>query len=309
MRDLKKRTRLGFRMMARNIGVAWDIENPEKIEEDMKAKLGEFITSSKKVDKFAVLAFDGAYDEQGEIIHESSVMMTTNEKLYEFAGKYKDRVLPAPSINPQRKDAMEQLELAVAQGSVLIKLLPGIQLIDLGDPKFKKFFEAVAESELPLLVHIGQEYAFPGMKLIDEYNTFEKLEQALQIGCKVIGAHNGGYALTQKGEIERIQQLKQYLEKYPNLYLDNSAMIAIHRRRSMISLLGDDLLQERTFFGTDFPVPNFPSVFMDKFGVAKYRELSRISNPFDRDVETKRALGLSEESFHRFGEMLSKRSK
>lgn len=260
------------------------------------------IVNESKVDKTVLFGFDGAYDNNGEMIMKHSVLVTPNAEVYRVV-KENNKFLPGPSINPMRKDALEQLEIAKEQKAVLIKFLPGKMLFDPSDKKFTKFYEKAKELDLIILSHVGQEHALPGMKIVNSLNKLEKLELMLEIGCKVIVAHGGGYSWFR--EKQRFAKVVAWLEKYPKMYIDNSALSSAHRKVTMYSILNNELAHSRTIFGTDFPVPNYPEPFIFKLGREKVNELKAISNPIDRDIEIKKALGFSDDSFRRLSELIS----
>ena len=59
--------------------------------------------------------------------------------------------LPAVSIHPARPDAMEELEKCLEGGAAMMKLLPNCHEVDCSDPRFRRFWERMAEAGLPLL--------------------------------------------------------------------------------------------------------------------------------------------------------------
>jgi predicted TIM-barrel fold metal-dependent hydrolase len=64
------------------------------------------------------------------------------------------------SVNPCRPNALQRLETAKQQGSVLVKWIPAIMAIDPADPALVHFYRKLIELDLPPLVHVGQERSF-----------------------------------------------------------------------------------------------------------------------------------------------------
>ena len=76
-------------------------------------------------------------------------------------------------------------------------------------------------------------------------------------------------------------------------------------------LVRDPLLQGRLLYGTDMPLPQTPvesPLFHARaLGWARAMELTRIANPWDRDLLLKQALGVPEAVFSLPGRMLVRR--
>jgi hypothetical protein len=75
-------------------------------------------------------------------------------------GKYLDchhNLLFGASINPKRKNALEEVAQAKQDGAVLIKWIPSIMDFDPADTAFIPFYLAMKRARLPLLTHTGTE--------------------------------------------------------------------------------------------------------------------------------------------------------
>src|SRR5690606_37639414 len=75
--------------------------------------------------------------------------------VFEACRRHRGLLLPGPSINPNRRDALERLEECIEGGAALIKWLPAAQGIDPSSPRLADFYTRMAEAGLPLLVHSG----------------------------------------------------------------------------------------------------------------------------------------------------------
>ncbi len=276
----------------------------EELNKAIHARVVDIINGSA-ADHVVTLAFDGVYDAQGKELFDKSLLHIPNEQVYALAQAHK-KVLAGPSINPTRKDALEELHKAADNNAALVKLHPCVQLYDARLPEFRPFYKLAAELGLPLLVHVGFEIAVPGMEIRHEFTGLDQVIPMLDEGCTVIAAHGGGGTL--RGEKKWFSNVLDMLEQYPELYLDNSALMRVHRKVRVFSLLESELALERLAFGTDFPVTPTPEVFARKLGVKKARELRHMENPLDMDIELKRALGFPEETFSRGYDIISSKA-
>jgi hypothetical protein len=66
----------------------------------------------------------------------------------------------------------------------------------------------------------------------------------------------------------------------------------------------DPLSVSRLVHGSDWPVPQSPWWFAGRLGLGAILRLRRIGNPLQRDLETKRALGLPAAVFRRGARLL-----
>jgi len=92
------------------------------------------------------------------------------------------------SIHPYRTDALERLADALAAGAVAVKWLPSAMNIDLRDPRCRPFYDRLAQSGRPLIVHCGEERAVPGAGR-DELGNPLHVRHALARGVTVVIAH------------------------------------------------------------------------------------------------------------------------
>ena len=293
--------KVGIRVFAKNLGIKYS-NDTKKVNQKCKDKVTKLVNESK-VDHVVLLGLDARYDNQGKLIQRKSIIYACNKDVYELA-KSNDKILAGPSINPKRKDAKKQLEIAYDNKAALIKQLPGLQ--DFLPKKYKQFYRLAAKLKLPILLHVGQEHSTPGTKLNKQALKIDNLIPALDAGCTVIAPHGGGYSLfNDKKEFEKINYL---LKKYPNLYLDNSALSTPHRRGRFFTLLQNKLALSRTLFGTDYPVYCMPFSFIDKIGLSNSIKLSKIKNQIDIDIELKKLIGYPNKSFSLGYDVINKES-
>src|SRR5262249_15721991 len=132
----------------------------------------------------------------------------------------------------------------------MMKCLPNCQNIDCSSPRYRRFWERMAEAKLPLLAHTGGEHTLPVLRR--EFSNPEVLKLPLECGVTVIAAHCG----TKSGLFDReyFDVFAQMTSRYENLYGDTSAFnVPIrgrHVRKCMAPGLADHMIH-----GSDVPVP------------------------------------------------------
>jgi len=259
-------------------------------------KISEQLDESEKISAAVILALDGVVDESGRLDLERTEVYIPNEFVARETAKYPNLLFGA-SINPYRPDALERLETVRSQGAVLLKWLPSIQHIDPADERLIPFYLKLKELGLPLLVHTGYERSFTRAR--HDVADPRRLELPLSLGVTVIAAHA---ATTGKSEGEdNMERLLAMLPLYPNLYADISSLTQLNKLGYLTRLLRRPEVRGRLVYGTDFPLINTalvsPWYFPFDLTWSQMRALSRIGNPWDRDVELKRALGVPPEVF------------
>lgn len=293
--------KLVFRYLRWRFGIGVE-ELQGSVDQDWPARIAELIRTSE-LDRAAVLGFDGAYDASGWLDERRSQMIVPPSWVFEVCRRHPAELLPAPSINPFRADALERLEECVEGGAVLLKWLPSAQGIDVASPKISPFYRRLAEVRIPLLVHSGGgENTFD--ELDPELNDVRKLRVPLDAGVVVICAHSGAPVVLSRRP-DQTPILKEMLAEYPDLWVDNSGMANPTRFPSLPRAAADPVLRDRTLYGSDFPIPVNAAYYLRRLGGRQVRALERERNPFDRDVRLKRALGYPDESLTRADSVLA----
>jgi uncharacterized protein len=287
---------LGLRML-------WGI-SAESLDMDCDQQWAERLAGlvrSSQLDHAVALGFDGVYGEHGRLDLRRSQLIVPPSWVFKVCERFPE-LLPGPSINPHRHDALERLEECVAAGAVLIKWLPLSQGINPASPRISEYYEILARASVPLLIHMGGERTF--RTLSPELNDVRLLTAPLDAGVPVICAHSGTRILL-SNERDQLPVLRGLLADYPHLWLDNSGMANPGRFAHLPRLARDPTFHERTLYGSDFPVPANSVYFLPRLGLRAVLRLERERNLLDRDIETKRALGYPDATLHRAGEVLS----
>jgi len=203
-------------------------------------------------------------------------------------------------VNPQRKDALDELERVHALGTVALKTVPNSQAFDPSDARYKPFWQRMADLDLPLLSHTSFEHT---IRAYDQrFGRPERLRPALDCGVTVIAAHCAAAGVVHLHE--DMGTWVAMLEEYPNLYGDISSMVSPARFPYIRRILDSDSARQRALLGSDFPVPIWPALLLPWLGISKVRELARIRNPLQRNLAAFRAMGVDDGILGRAAQVL-----
>ena len=162
----------------------------------------------------------------------------------------------------------------------------------------------MAELHLPLLVHTGAEHSFTWSR--DEFADPARLRLPLSLGVTVIAAH-AAWPGRHDGQRD-VDRLASLMREYPNLYADISSLTQINKLGALREVLRRPEFRGRLVYGTDFPLINMPIVspwfFPLDLSLRQRWQISRIKNPWDRDVALKQALGVPADVFTRAEKLL-----
>jgi predicted TIM-barrel fold metal-dependent hydrolase len=270
-------------------------------------RLSKNIARSRYVDQAVVLAMDGIVDRTTGLLDEKRTQIyIPNDFLARELPKYPNLLFGA-SINPNRKDSIELLERAAAQGAVLVKWIPSIMDIDPSDEFFIPFYKKMAELGIPLLSHTGMERSFAHAR--DEFSDPFRLLLPLKHGVTVIAAH---MAATGRSEgQDNFERLLSILPAYANFYADISSLTQINRLGYLVKALNTPWATDHMIYGSDWPLQHFPVVsplyHVGRIGWVNVWRIARIENVWDRDVALKLAMGVPESVFTRMVGVLAVR--
>jgi predicted TIM-barrel fold metal-dependent hydrolase len=152
--------------------------------------------------------------------------------------------------------------------------------------------------------HTGTEHSFTWAK--NEFADPERLRLPLNHGVTVIAAH-AAWPGKHNGQRD-VDRLARLMVEYPNLYSDISSLTQINKLGALREVLRREEFRGRLVYGTDFPLINMPLVsawfFPLDLTFSQMWHISRIRNPWDRDVALKHALGVPAEVFTRAEKLL-----
>lgn len=258
------------------------------------------LVRESSVEAACLLAQDEIHDESGRRYPDRGTFYVPNDYLFRVCRAHPE-FLPVVSIHPGRVDALDELELCLEQGAVMLKLLPNCQNVDPAERRYRRFWERMAEAGLPLLAHTGGEHTVEVVNAA--YSDPRTLTQPLECGVTVIAAH----AATKSGvgDPEYFHIWAAMLERWPNLYGDTSAWnVPLRGRHAGASTSG--LICERLLHGSDYPVPvNGAWARLRRYiSDEDWQRTRAISNVIERDYQLKVAMGFPPEHFSRVSDLL-----
>lgn len=259
--------------------------------------LGE-LRASRYVQKAVLLGMDGVYDQNGRLNQAHTDFLISNDYVLKTAQAHPHELLAGVSINPQRRDAVEEVHRCAEAGATLVKVLPNAQQFNPADPCYKPFYRALAERKLPFLSHVGYEFSLIGKD--QSVGDPDRLQVALDEGATVIAAHACSYGLIFYEKF--IPILRDFVKRYPNFYCDISALTLPNRMRMLLQLRRYPEIHERLLFGTDYPLSVFHIAAWGRVAFSTLRKMIRTKNRFDRQVEVCHGLNLS---FRSLGDVLA----
>ncbi|MFY4730403.1 amidohydrolase family protein [Nitrospira sp. BLG_2] len=256
------------------------------------------LRASRHVSKAVLLGMDGFYDRTGLLNRQHTDFLVSNDYVFKTVQAYPDMFLAGPSINPQRKDAIDEVHRCADAGAVLIKALPNAQHFNPADEKYRPFYRALAQRRLFFLSHVGYEFSLIGKD--QSLGNPDRLRLALEEGVTVIAAHACSYGLMFYEKF--IPTFWELSKRYPNFYADISAITQPHRLKMLLHLRRHPEIQSRLLFGTDYPLSVFHLAAWGRVGLGRLWNMIRTKNRFDRQVEVCKGLNLD---FCSLGDMLS----
>lgn len=274
---------------------------PDKPREANQKYLDDLLVelrASRHVRQAVLLGMDGVYDQNGRLNQAHTDFLIGNDYVLKTAQAHPGELLAGVSINPQRRDAIDEVHRCADAGATLVKVLPNAQQFNPADLRYRPFYRALAERKLPFLSHVGYEFSLIGKD--QSVGDPERLRVALDEGATVIAAHACSYGLILYEKF--LPTLRDLVRHYPHFYADISALTLPNRFRMLLHLRQYPEVHERLLFGTDYPLSVFHLAAWGRVTLGTLRKMIRTKNRFDRQVEVCNGLGLG---FHSLGDLLS----
>lgn len=266
-------------------------------------RLVEMVRTSS-LDAAVLLAQDLPHRDDGTPVPEKGAFYVPNSYLLEVCARHPDLFIPAVSIHPSRKDAMEELDRCLHAGARVLKLLPNCLNVDYSDPRHRPFWEKMASAGMILLSHTGGELSLPVIdpKLADP----RLLRHPLECGVTVIAAHCAGRSGL--WDPDYTAELLEMFGKWPRLFGDNSALCSPIRCRTLPKILPEPA-RDRVIHGSDFPivVGGFGPWSIGMIDSKTWRASMREPNILERDVLLKRAIGFDDSHLTRMDQLLAEK--
>ena len=274
------------------------------LDEAVEERLVAMVDGSS-LDGAVLLAQDVPHHGDGTPLPERGAFFVPNRHLLAVCARHSGKFLPAVSIHPGRRDAMDELERCLAAGARILKLLPNCLNVDYSLPRYRPFWEMMARHGMWLLSHTGGEMSLPVMDA--RFADPRMLRYPLDCGVRVIAAHCAGRSGL--WDADYTQELLAMFGRWPGLYGDSSALCTPVRAATLRHLM-DPAVLPRLVHGSDFPIAvgGFGPWRCGHIDRATWRRARDEKNPLERDVLLKRAMGFGEDHFTRLAGLLTAES-
>jgi predicted TIM-barrel fold metal-dependent hydrolase len=256
----------------------------------------DFLIRSKRgsrFDRIVLFAHDGVY-RKGERVKGATHLYVPNDYVLRIAREHPDDFLACASINPSRRDALDELDRVAELGAVAVKVHPPIQGVDPGEPRYRPFWRKAADLRIVIVIHTGHEHSTP--ILGQDLGHPSRIEPALEEGATVVAAHAGSCAVYDAQDF--YPAFRALLEKWPNLYADTAILGNVFRLGTLRRIAADPVVRARLIHGSDFPLPaswlvwRAPGLILER-------------NLLERDAKVKDAYGVFEEAARRGAEVMA----
>ena len=262
--------------------------NPREANRKYLDDLRNELRASHHVQQAVLLGMDGIYDQNGRLDQAHTDFLVSNDYVLDTARTYPNEFLAGVSINPQRRDAIDEVHRCADAGAALVKVLPNAQQFNPSDGRYKAFYRTLVERKLPFLSHVGYEFSLIGKD--QSVGDPDRLRPALEEGTTVIAAHACSYGLIFYEKF--LPTLRDFVQRYPNFYADISALTLPNRLCMLLYLRKYPEVHERLLFGTDYPLSVFHTATWGRVALGTLYDIVRTKNRFDRQVLVCRGLGV-----------------
>ncbi|MEC4673384.1 MAG: amidohydrolase family protein, partial [Nitrospirota bacterium] len=207
-----------------------DANNPHQANQKYVDDLLKELRQSTYVGQVVLLGMDGVYDHAGKLDQQGTEFLIANDYVLGMARAHPKEFLAGVSINPQRRDAIDEMHRCVDAGAALVKVLPNAQQFDPANAQYKAFYRAMAQRKIPFLSHVGYEFSLIGKD--QSVGDPERLRVPLDEGVTVIAAHACSYGLMLYEKFH--PTFLDLVEKYPKFYADISALTLPNRFKMLL---------------------------------------------------------------------------
>ncbi len=239
------------------------VPNDAHFDEAYVAHLADMAKGFGRPLRIHLLAMDRNHRPDGTVDAENTEFYVPNDAVLKAAEANPGLFVPVVSIHPARPDAIQELERCADRGARFLKWLPNAQNIDPSDPKYDAFYRRMAERQVTLLTHAGEEKAVTIAGAQAMGNPL-KLRRPLDLGVRVIIAHGASLGenedLDHPGATATNFDLFTRLLSEPRhegrLFADLSAITQANRMPGPLTAILEHPEWARRFVnGSDFPLP------------------------------------------------------
>lgn len=284
-------------MMAKMIGMPVSFTH-EDFDEIYIERLVTMVKESS-CDHALLLAQDEVFNEDGSK-RDFGSFHVPNDYLFHVCETHPE-FLPAVSIHPARRDALDALDHCLQRGARALKLLPNCHDVNCSLPRYDRFWQKMAASGLPMLAHTGGEMTVPVANRL--YQNPETFRRPLEMGVKIIAAHSA--SSSHFLDPDYFSHLVKMMAQFPHLYADTSALNTPFRSAAFRKVM-DCQLQDRFLHGSDFPVPvgTWYARLRGLIDGKTRANAAKIPNLIERDFFLKQAMGFGDAHFTQLAKVL-----
>jgi predicted TIM-barrel fold metal-dependent hydrolase len=175
----------------------------------------------------------------------TSTLTSVDEETLAFVAEYRDRLLLAASADDPSRPRLQstQVRSRVSEGTLdLVRVSPLVHQYPLNHALYYPLYATCEELRVPVSINVG----IPGPRVRSRCQDPVLLEDVLIDfpDLVVIGAHMGH-------PYEEL--LIEYMLKWPNLYLSNSAYLAKYMHPALVAFMGSRRGLGRVLFASDHP--------------------------------------------------------
>jgi len=217
--------------------------------------------------RWMLFAFDQACDQAGQPQPAHTTFHVPDAYAAGIAVAHADRFAWVASIHPYRPDALARLDAALAGGAVALKWLPSSMNIDLRDRRLRPFYDRLAASRLPVIVHCGEERAVPGAGRDEQGNPL-LVRGALEQGVRIVVAHCASLGTALDLDLKRPRAVPAFSlfarlmdEDWGGRLLGDVSVVMQTNRAPEVArtLMARADWHPRLLHGSDYPLPGIPA--------------------------------------------------
>lgn len=257
------------RLFYLNAGCARD--TPGRVDPSYVDRMLNLLDGMRPGVKLVLLAFERYHAEDGGPVPEETAFYIPDDYAMATARRYPRQFEWAASIHPYRRDSVERLRKAAANGARAIKWLPAAMGIDPSSPRCDAFYSELAKLGLPLITHAGMERA---VRVGDRQRLGNPLllRRPLEHGVRVVVAHCA--TMGEDRDLDR-GAAGPYVESFTlfarlmddprygkTLHGDLSAVTQLNRAGpALASLIEREDWHARLINGSDYPLPGIMPLY------------------------------------------------
>ncbi|MEX2317616.1 MAG: amidohydrolase family protein [Pirellulales bacterium] len=258
-------------------------EHGNTISDKIRNRLLRHVLASQ-LDYAVVLAQDAVYRADGARDDAATHFYVSNDYVLNLSRDC-PKIIPGPSINPIRRDALQELERCREQGARLVKVHTAIQGVDPSRAEFEPFYKLAKQLGIVLMFHTGYEHSCTVVS--QTYTDPRKLARVLDGGNTVIAAHCGTCAFFDREDY--YSNFIEMMNRYENLYGDTAIMASLIRWTSLKRLSRENAsIRGRILHGSDYPFPPARLPYLFRTGLFPRER----RNPLNMDLCIKRHFDL-----------------